>query len=98
MVKKHKIIIFIMILIFIFSVFQIGHTFATTESISLTNVEIVDKSDGVIVKGLNYENKTITNDFIFNKFGDFITYKITLKNNDNKDYIINKISDNNKNE
>ena len=97
MVKKQKILIIITMIIFLFSVFQIGLSFGSTEILSLTNVEITDKSSTVQVDSMTYENKTITNNITFHKVGDTVTYKITVKNNENKKIILKSISDNNTN-
>ena len=98
MVKKQKVIIFIIMCIFLFSIFKIGHTFASTETLSLTNVEIVNKSSTADVSGITYENTTITNNITFHKVGDTVTYRITVKNNGNENYIIKSINDDNTNE
>lgn len=74
MVKKQKILIIITMIIFLFSVFQIGLSFGSTEILSLTNVEITDKSSTVQVDSMTYENKTITNNITFHKVGDTVTY------------------------
>ena len=88
MAKKQKVIIFIIMCIFLFSIFKIGHTFASNETLSLTNVEIVNKSSTADVSGITYENTTITNNITFHKVGDTVTYRITVKNNGNENYII----------
>lgn len=98
MVKKQKAIIFIIMCIFLFSIFKIGHTFAANETLSLTNVEIVNKSPTVDVSSITYENKIITNDITFHKLGDVVTYRITVKNNESKNYTIKSINDDNTNE
>lgn len=98
MVRKQKFMILILIMVFLFSIIQIGHAFASIEKISLTNVEIINKSDTVYVDNITYENKEINNNITFHKVGDFVTYKITIKNNENKNYIIKSISDDNVNE
>jgi len=82
----------------LFSIFQIGHAFASTEILSLKNVEIINKSDSVDVSSITYENKTITNDITFHKVGDTVTYRITVKNNENESITIKAINDNNTNE
>ena len=98
MVRKQKFMILILIMVFLFSIIQIGHAFASAEKISLTNVEIINKSDTVYVDNITYENKEINNNITFHKVGDFVTYKITIKNNENKNYIIKSISDDNINQ
>ena len=98
MVRKQKFMILILIMVFLFSIIQIGYAFASAEKISLTNVEIINKSDTVYVDNITYENKEINNNITFHKVGDFVTYKITIKNNENKNYIIKSISDDNINQ
>lgn len=103
MIKKqkhklcNKLLIFIALIIFLFSIFEIGVSLASTEVITVVNTEIVSKSDDVDINSINYEKNTITNEVIFHKVGDSITYKIKIKNTDKKDHTIKSITDDNEN-
>lgn len=94
--NRNFLIIFFLF-VFIFSILKIGIVFAVTESFKITNVEIVNKSD-TMVNSISYEKNTITNDIIFHKVGDSITYKITVLNNEDDNYTIKSIYDDNENE
>lgn len=69
-------------------------------SIVKSDLSIYEKSDGVIVDNPESleENGAITPDITFSRLGDFITYKLTLSDNDNSAYQITDITDNNTNE
>ena len=99
-IKKSKtnILLIIAIAVFIFSIINIENSFSSNEKFSLTDVEITNKSDTVEVNGISYEGETITNNIIFHKVGDIVTYKLTVKNNTEKTYTLNSIKNNNENE
>lgn len=96
--KNRKFIIILMILMLWFSIFKIGNTFASTESFSLTKVVISDKSNTANVNSISYEKNIISNDITFHQVGDSVTYKVTIENNEDENYTIKSISDDNKNE
>ena len=97
-IPKQKLFIVLMLLVFLFSIFKIGTTFASTEPFELTEVSISNKSDTVVVNSINYEKTKITNDITFHKVGDSVTYKIKVVNNESDNYKIKSITDDNNNE
>ncbi len=88
----------ISLIVFIISIVKIGSSLATTESFSITNVEISNKSSTVEIKNINQDNNQISNEIIFHAVGDSVTYKITIKNNEDEEYKLIEIHDDNQNE
>ena len=95
---KRKLFLLITLLVFLFSIIKVGNSLATTDTFTITNAEISDKSSTVDVNNFSFEKCKIINDVIFHQVGDSITYKITVKNNDDKDYTIKTVKDNNTSE
>jgi len=96
--KMTKIAIVLLITVFIFSLFKIGTTKASTEVVEITNVEIASKSDTVDVDSVKFEDGKIKNNVTFHKVGDQLTYNVTITNKEEKNYVLKTISDNNENE
>ena len=65
------------------------------QEISLKDVKIVDKN--IEIEDPVISGNEITNEINFNEVGNFVTFEITIQNNDSYDYTINNIEDNNKN-
>ena len=91
--KSLKLLMFLTLILFVFSLSKVGSSLATTEAFSLTNAEIVSKSDSVIVNSFNVSDTTIVNNIEFHKVGDSVTYKLTIKNDDSKCYTLKSITD-----
>ena len=68
---------------------------AVNNNFNIENINIEDKTDTINVSTPIYDENNIDSKIEFNKVGDYIKYKIILKNNDNKIYRIKKIEDNN---
>ncbi|MBR2998692.1 InlB B-repeat-containing protein [Candidatus Saccharibacteria bacterium] len=66
--------------------------------LSQESIEIVDKSSTTIVHDAGIGNLSITPNLEFNRLGDFISYKLVIKNNDGRRYRIVDITDDNANE
>ena len=92
-----KLAIPIVLIVFIFSIFKVGKTLASTDSFKITDVQVSSKSSTAEVKKLTYEKCKVTKDIEFHKVGDSITYSIKVKNNDDKNYVIKSVRDDNKN-
>ena len=92
-----KLAIPFILIVFIFSIFKVGKTLASTDSFKITDVQVSSKSATSEVKNLTYEKCKVTKDIEFHKVGDSITYSIKVKNNDDKNYVVRAISDDNKN-
>ena len=97
--KKHsnkvsniKLFMLLTLIVFVFSLCKIGNSLAATEAFSLTNAEIVTKSDSAIVNSFNVSGSTITNNIEFHKVGDSVTYKLTIRNDDSKSYTLKSIT------
>ncbi len=88
--------------LFLFSliIFAVGLTKAfADENIELVKVELQEKSDYVeINEEVSLEDNKIISNVNFYDEGDYVIYKLTIKNNDNKNYVINEIKDNNDSE
>ena len=85
------------IFIIIFSLFLVNVS-AKEEILSIENIEIEKQSNGVEVVNEPTLNKyNIKSNLLFHDTGEFITYKITIKNNSKTHYLIKGIKDDNKN-
>ena len=62
---------------------------------SIKNVDVVDKSATAEVDNISFSNNTIESSIKLNELYDVVTYEIELKNNENVDYKIIGIKDNN---
>ena len=101
MKNKIKISMTAIILLITFVLLSIvGNTsvYATEDVFSVTNAEITEKSDTVEVSKMNYDGTSIDCEVIFHKLDDHVKYKIEIKNNDDKDYKVKSITDNNEND
>ena len=94
---KRKFLIPILLLIFLFSTVQAGIILASTDLFEITSVEISAKSSTVDVHNFSFEKLKINNDITFHQVGDSITYKIKVKNNDDRSYTIKSVKDDNTN-
>lgn len=92
-----KILSLFLIITFVFSAFGIVKATADTATFTLTGATIKEK-DATVEADITVSGGNIVNDLTFHKLNDSITYTLTFKNNDSKDYIIKGISDNNSNE
>ena len=91
-----KIMIFSLAVILISSIFSIEKALARSDALTLTNVTITDQSSEVEAKVIDYDKETIFTDVIFHRVNDYVVYELKIKNDDDKDYTINSISDDNK--
>lgn len=98
MIKSKKSILCVLLLIVVFAMMPMINVFAAEEIFSVTNVEVIEKSETVKIAELNFENTTINSDVVYHKVGDYVKYKINIQNNNDKDYTIKTIADNNSNE
>ena len=77
-----KKIIFILALLFPFIV-------SAADNVKITNIEQLEKSDTVTVNNEpTFEGLKINFDLKFTELNDFVKYKVTIKNEDSKDYEI----------
>ena len=69
-------------LLLILSIFFISTSVYALDDISIDNIEVVDKSDDVIINDNNSFNLT------FNNIGETVRYKLNIKNSTNYTYYI----------
>ncbi len=69
---------------------------AENNPFKITKVSVADKSKDAVVDIKSFDNGTIVKKSTFHKLGDYVTYKITIKNDSSKNYVIESITDNNK--
>ena len=62
--------------------------FIVNAEVKITNIEQIDITEGLKVDDPTYKDLTINFNIKFNKVEDFIKYKVTIKNDTNKDYEI----------
>ena len=82
----------------IISVFGLISVNAEEKNIEVIDISIKDKSGTITVEEPTISAGMISSGIRFNEIGDFVTYELTLKNNESDKYKIISITDNNKNE
>ena len=94
--KIGKIIVSILLVsTLLFSLLNIIRVGAKEPSIILTNAVIESKSD-TIEGGINtFDSTKVVSNVTYHKLNDYVTYKLTLKNNENKEIKILDITDDN---
>lgn len=95
---KKKVSIILVLMLFLFSVFKVAEGLTSESILQITNLEILNKSDTVELINLDLQKNEIHSKTVHHKIGDSITYKISIKNTENKNYTIKSIKDNNQNE
>ncbi|MBP3255397.1 MAG: InlB B-repeat-containing protein [Clostridia bacterium] len=93
-----KLLIMIVLLFFLFSVFKVGKSLAAIDSFIITDAEIMSKSDTTDISNFSFEKCKIKKSVTYYQVGDSITYKVKIRNNDEKNYKIKSVNDDNKNE
>ncbi len=84
-------------LVLAFSFIFMSNVFASA-NVNIKSLEISDKTSTINVNSYSYEGLGIKTDIFFNQVGDYVKFKVVLKNNDNIDYIISDIKSNYQNE
>lgn len=97
-ISKRFILIILTIIVLMFSIFKLGSTFASTDSFTITNVEVISKTSTTEVSGVSFDGTNISSDVTFHSVNDSIIYKITIKNNEEKVYTIKSLADSNQSE
>ena len=95
--SKKKLLIPIILILFLFSIFKIGTALASTDSFTITSAEICNKSSTADINSFSFEDCKIINNVTFHQVGDSITYRFTVKNNEETSYTIKSVSDDNEN-
>ena len=97
-IPKQKFLITLILFAFLFSIFKVGKSLAAEDSFVIKNAEVIEQSEGTEVNNVSFEKTKITNDITFRNVGDSVTYKVVVKNNENINFIIKSVSDDNTNE
>lgn len=92
-----SLLVALVLLIAWFLIIRVGTSFASKNSFEITYAEVSTKSPYVEISNFNFEKGKVKSDVVFHKVGDSITYKLKLRNTDDKTYVIKKVSDNNNN-
>ena len=79
-----KLLIMIVLLFFLFSVFKVGKSLAAIDSFIITDAEIMSKSDTTDISNFSFEKCKIKKSVTYYQVGDSITYKVKIRNNDEK--------------
>ena len=82
-------------------VLMIGFLFTNVvhaANVTVKEITIDSKSDTIEVNSFSYEGLNIKTDIYFNQVNDYVKYKVILKNNDNKDYTLQDLKSNFKND
>lgn len=95
---RWKSLIVLSLLIFLLSIVKVNIVLATIDSFTITDAEIKSKSGTTQVNNFSFKNHKIMSNVTFHEIGDSITYKIKIKNNDDKSYNIKSVVDDNKND
>ena len=90
--KKKIFLLFILTILFTFT-----NVKAATKNIEISNVSVIDKSGTITVVDPVFSSNEITSNITFNQKDDYVTFELTLKNNENDKYKIESIKDNNTN-
>ena len=91
--KRYLSSFFAFILMFIFM-----ESVSAKGNVEITNASISDKTSNVVAKITNYKELTLNAKESFYEVGDYVTYKVTIKNNTDESLPVEDISDNLKNE
>jgi len=64
------------------------------ENVHITSAEVVEKSDDTVeLEKISYDNLTLNFKLSFKRVNDFIRYKVTIRNDSNKDYEVRENAD-----
>ena len=88
----------LLVLLMFITVFGISNVKALGKDIKVTDITVKDKSGTITVVDPTLSGDEVTSNITFNKKDDFVTFELTLKNNESEKYKIESIKDNNTNE
>ena len=91
----NKLLLVCFFVMLVFSIFNIGKVVAAVDNIAITNAIIKDKTTTTDASVISFDRNKIVTEVTFHKVNDYVTFELTLKNNDSKKYTIKTISDNN---
>ena len=84
--------IFLFIIIFFVGILTVN---AESKNIKVTDVTVKEKSTTIEVADPVISENEITSNITFNQVNDYVTFELTLKNNESEKYKITSITDNN---
>ena len=87
----------VVLLILALFLFNIKNVSAKNVDIIIEDIKIISNSETVDYTAPTVKDNKISSEITFNNVNDFVTFEITLKNNEHIKYFIEKISDDNKN-
>ena len=102
--KKHKTksylpkFLAVVFISFLYFTFKIGNFFALDDYFSILDVSVLSQSESAEFSYVDFEENKIKTDAVFHKLGDYITYKIKIKNNSNTTYTIKSLNNKSENE
>ena len=88
-----KKILVVLLILFSFTIVK-----AEELNITISDVVISDHTDTLDVSLSSFSTNEVTSNVTFNNIGEFVTYDITIINNDENKYFIREIKDNNVNQ
>ena len=95
-----KILSIFLLVMYVFAIViisRIGRVSADIKAFQLTRAKVVEKSDTAEANITIDREDNINTNFTFHKVNDFIIFDLSFKNNDDKDYYIRSIMDDNTN-
>ena len=95
-IGKNLLIVFVLLIAW-FLIIKAGTAFASKNSFDVINAEISTQSSTVEISDFKFEKGKVSSNVVFHKLGDSVTYKLRLKNTDEKAYVIKSIKDVNRN-
>ena len=78
-------------ILFVMLIFFLPIFVHAEENISIEKIELVENNNVEVNEEISYEGLDLETSLRFFDVGDFVTYKVTLQNNDNRNYSINGI-------
>ena len=87
----------VLFFIVMFLIIGITGVKAISKNIEVAKIEVKDKSGTITVVDPVLVSNEVTSNITFNQIDDFVTFELTLKNNESKKYKIESITDNNTN-
>ena len=93
MEKIKKIISLIFIIMLVFSVMKIGKIYAENDKIALTNASIEEKTDETESTINNFTKNSVVVNTVYHKLNGYVIYKLTIKNNSDKELTLKTIND-----
>lgn len=92
-----KFLILIFIFTFVFSIVNLGKIYAENEIFTLINASIDEKSDETESTINSFTKNNVVVNTVYHKLNGYVVYKLTIKNNSDKEYTLKSINDNSSN-